>query len=177
MLVTIITDASHCNDTGAAGYGYWVVCDRGRESGGGVITARVADSTQAEMMAVCNGLWIGLNCGMVRPGDSVLLQTDCLSAVQIFQGQGKTPKDALLRIKQYILDLACKHDLRLRFRWVPGHTRGETSRTHVNNICDEYAKKYMRRQRTHFRLMDVKALITKGDANGRRAASCPDATQ
>lgn len=35
MLVTIVSDASFCVDTGAAGYGIWIACDRGKLKLGG----------------------------------------------------------------------------------------------------------------------------------------------
>lgn len=35
MKVTIIADASHCGNTGATGYGFWIASDRGKRNGGG----------------------------------------------------------------------------------------------------------------------------------------------
>lgn len=156
MLVTIITDASFCSETNAAGYGYWIVCERGRKSGGGPVKSRVPCSMIAEMMACCNGLWIALSNGLVTRGDTVLIQTDCQPAIDLFLKTGKSYDKNKLEVLDYMAKIVQENELEVKYRHVKGHTDGSTPRTYVNNVCDKAAKKYMRLMRTHFRVETLK---------------------
>lgn len=160
MNVTIISDASWCPNTKAGGYGYWIACQRGRKAGGGVIRRRVTSSQSAEMMAVVNGVWHGLNDGYVLSGDVLLIQTDCLNAIDLFRrGAGRTPEER--EVIQFFHELLDGNALEVSFRHVRGHTNGDTPRTYVNNVCDKTAKKHMRKMRTHLRLDEIRQLITQ----------------
>ena len=164
MLVTIITDASYCAETKAAGYGYWVVCDRGRKAGGGVIKRRVQTSVHSEMMACCNGLWIACMNGLVMRGDTVLIQTDCQPAILGLRDVRPSKCKHQQEIVAYFQKLCQDNELEVRFKHVPGHTAGDDSRTYVNNVCDEQAKKHMRQMRNHWRCQDLKKGIRDGKA-------------
>lgn len=181
MLVTIITDASYCDDTKAAGYGYWIVCDRGRKYGGGVIKRRVRTSVHSEMMACCNGLWIACMNGLVLHGDTVLIQTDCQPAINGLRQLHPTSCPDQKEIVDYFLKLCGDNEIEVRFKHVPGHTTGDTARTYVNNICDEQAKKHMRQMRQHWRCENLKKAIKDGkprsEDSAKRAVRQPDAAR
>src|SRR5699024_8807393 len=68
MRVTIISDASFCPNTKAAGYGGWVVCNRGNNANGGPLRG-APDSGAAETMAICNIIWEGMKAKLIHPGD------------------------------------------------------------------------------------------------------------
>ena len=88
MNVTIFADASYCNELRVGGYGFWVACERGKKAGGGRLrTNDVSSSTVAEMMALANALHCAIVHGLVLDNDIVLLQTDCMAAIDAFEGR------------------------------------------------------------------------------------------
>lgn len=112
------------------------------------------------MMAVVNGVWHGLNNGYILSGDVLLVQTDCLNAIDLFKrGAGRTVEER--EVIEFFHKLLDDNALKASFRHVRGHTCGDTPRTYVNNVCDKTAKKYMRRMRTHLRLDDIRKLLKK----------------
>ncbi len=151
MRVTIIADASHCGQTGAGGYGYWIASERGKQGGGGQIKDPVDGSGAAEMIALINALHIALKTGLVVQGDHVLLQTDCQSAIGAFQGQRFTLTKDEKRAKSTFFDLKRVHGFTFSFRHVKGHTSRPEARYVTNNLCDARAKAGMRLARARLR--------------------------
>lgn len=151
MRVTIIADASFCPDTHAAGYGFWIACDRGKRGGSGAVKTRVANNIAAEMIALVNGLYTACRYGLVAKHDEVLLQTDCLAAIDAFAGNRGRISQEEIELVQYLERLKTEQKLTIQFRHVKGHTDGSTPRLYINNMCDELARKSMRRARGKFR--------------------------
>ena len=151
MRVTIIADASHDPETKAAGYGFWIASQRGKKGGHGAFKERVVNNIAAEMMALLNGLYEACKLGLVQPNDAVLLQTDCMSAIDAFEGRRKriTPQEQ--ELVTYFKHLRSTMNINTDFRHVKGHTAGMDSRSFVNNKCDELAGLAMRRARHYFR--------------------------
>lgn len=147
MLVTIIADASYCHETGAAGYGYWVVCGRGRHIGSGSMKTPVANNNSAEMMALANALHQALGLQLIQPKDHVLLQSDCQAAIGGFIGNRHNITQEELGVAAYLKALVAKAGVTVSFRHVKGHTKGKTPRTWVNNNCDALAGLAMREAR------------------------------
>lgn len=144
--ITIIADASYCSETKAAGYGAWVAGSNGKKGFEGPLN-RPRDNNVAETMAIANALWHGVNSGLLKPGSNVLIQSDSETAIKVLEGI-KPPKcqqykDAL----NYVRGLAGRYGLTLRYKHVPGHTRGADSRTRAQNHCDVAAKRQMLKQR------------------------------
>jgi ribonuclease HI len=147
MRVTIIADASHCPDTRAAGYGFWVASERGKRGGGGSMRGTVDSSSAAEMMACVNALFHGCFMGLVQPGDHVLVQTDCIAAIQAFEGQRNSlTKDEREAVRSF-RSLRKEKSVSVSFRHVKGHTKRTEARYVTNNLCDKRAKEGMRRSR------------------------------
>ena len=46
MLVTLMTDASHCQQTGAAGFGFWCVSNRGKLAGGKTLSGKIKEKAK-----------------------------------------------------------------------------------------------------------------------------------
>jgi ribonuclease HI len=92
MRVTIIADASFCPNTNVAGYGYWIATERGKQGGGGEMKGRVEGNIAAEMQAVANALHIALRLTLVQQKDEVLIQTDCMAAIDAFEGKPRNGK-------------------------------------------------------------------------------------
>lgn len=151
MRVTIIADASFCPDTNAAGYGYWIACDRGKTGGGDEMKGRVPSSMVAEMQAVVNALYVAARLSLVQQGDSVLIQTDCLAAIDTFEGRREFLNGNEIEVLKAMSHVRSKLELTILFRHVKGHTRNREARFVTNNLCDERAKTAMRRARARFR--------------------------
>lgn len=144
MRVTVIADASHCPNTGAAGYGYWAVSERGRRGGGGPIKDPINNSTAAEMAALVNGLFFACMSGIAQAGDHVLLQTDCTGAIGALESKRKElSKDERLA-KQRFFEVKKEFGVTVSFRHVKGHTNRTEARYVTNNLCDQRAKAGMR---------------------------------
>lgn len=154
MLVTILTDASRCPDTGASGYGYWIASGRGKRPGGNAMGVTPCITT-AEMMAIANALTVAVKAGLVQDGDDVLIQSDSTAATDTLQGRhsrhvcGTTEK--MIEIKEYVRRFARDHHLNLEYRHVKAHTGRPEARFRANHHCDARAKTHMRRVRKELR--------------------------
>jgi ribonuclease HI len=149
--VTIIADASWCPDTHAAGYAFWIASDRGKRGGSGAYKDRVVSSAVAEMMAVVNGLYTACKDGYVEEGDAVLLQTDCMRAIDMFHRRPIGMSEFEKPVVDYFEKLVKEVKITVQFRHVKGHTDGKQPRLYINNKCDEFAKRAMRTARAQFR--------------------------
>lgn len=168
MHVTILADASHCPTTKAAGYGFWIASGRGKWAGHGALRGRIATSTQAEMMAVVNALHTAIVRQLVAQEDVVLMQIDCLAAIDSFNRARQLLEEEVKVVDHY--DKLCKaHRLVVMFRHVKAHTGKGGSRFVSNSHCDKSAKKEMRRQRGRFICEDaLKLLRGENETNARR---------
>lgn len=149
MLVTIIADASYCPNYNVAGYGYWIVCDRGSDGGGGPLGKgnKVENSTVAEMMAIVKALYKACQSGLVQVQDVVLIQSDCVPALDAFTFKrlklSEMEQEIVSRLNQVMLQFS----LTLRYKHVKGHTNIKQARYITNNLCDERAKVEMKKLR------------------------------
>ena len=149
MRVTIIADASHCPDTCAAGYGYWIASERGKLGGGGAMKGRVDTSGAAEMLAICNALFIAVEKKLVETGDIVLIQTDCVSAIRAFDGSRNGLTCDEKKAFEHLHGLVAKAQIRVTYRHVKGHTSRPGARYITNKLCDQRAKAGMRSARAY----------------------------
>jgi ribonuclease HI len=144
MRVTIIADASHCSDTGAAGYGYWIATERGKHGGGGFIRQKVSGSIAAEMMAIINAVAVAAKRELLQKGDHALLQTDCQGAIDSFTGLRKRLTQHEKDAKELFFELKRGTGFTFSFRHVKGHTSRPEARFVTNNLCDKRAKDGLR---------------------------------
>lgn len=151
MRVTIIADASHCPDTGAGGYGFWIASERGKGPGGGPLTGKVDSSGAAEMLALCNALAAGLRHGLIADGDVVLMQTDCQSAILAFSGARTQLSADERKASRFLSEERRKHNLSISFRHVKGHTRRGEARYTTNRLCDQRAREGMLKSRAELK--------------------------
>lgn len=149
MRVTIIVDASYCSSSRAAGFGYWIASERGKMGGGGSMRIPVENSTAAEMLAVCNSLHVARNSDLIQPGDHILIQTDCVAAIEglktDFHRQLKVEQEKEAR--RFLMRFRREHQLTLSFRHVKGHSGRREARYVTNHLCDKRAKAGMRKAR------------------------------
>lgn len=156
MRHTIIADASFDLDTGAGGYAYWVASERGKFGNSGQFKEPTTSNVAAEMMALVVGLYAAIKNGIVQDRDEVLLQTDCFSAIQGFQGTRVVRNEEEKKAVKVLTDYVERFNIHLRFRHVKGHTQGLDARTKTNNLCDERARAEMRKMRHSLKLQKLK---------------------
>lgn len=157
MNVTIFADASYCSELRVGGYGFWIACERGKKSGGGRLrTADVSSSTVAEMMALANALHCAIASKLVLDYDIVLLQTDCMAAIDAFEGRRTRLIQQELQIIAFMRGLIEKGRLKLTYRHVKGHTGNGDRRSVTNHLCDKRAKKGLHAARTAKRLAIIR---------------------
>lgn len=111
----------------------------------------VANSTAAEMQAVCNALFIALRRGLVQPGDRLLIQTDCVAAIQAFEGQRRVSVPHEREAVRYFHSLRLEQSLGVSFKHVKGHSGRQEARFVTNHLCDKRARQGMRQARATMR--------------------------
>lgn len=134
MKATVITDASYCPETGAAGWAAWLAFDDGRRMKCfAAFKTYIKNSTVAEIRAACNGLHIAFGKGATN----ILLQTDNLRTVELALSGG--------------LPIKIPEGVTIHARHVKGHTTRTEPRFFVNRWCDRMAKKCMKKKRSILR--------------------------
>lgn len=143
MKATVITDASFCPQTKAAGWAAWVRIDNQGEPicRYGSFKQPVSSARDAEMLAAINGVFIAMKEGATQ----VLVQTDCLAVVHMFQGV--TVQKSIRNAFACAMSKAGIAGIRVSAKHVRGHTNDPASRSWVNRWCDEHAGKQMRANR------------------------------
>lgn len=130
---TVNCDASFCPNTRAAGWAVWAAIDGGvKVKMSGKFKRRPKNATDAEYLAMCNGIWIALQHDVTH----ILVQGDCKAALRRVD----------LRSKEVSMMLEGTGVV-LKTKWVKAHKRTDTARHWVNGWCDKQAKIHMREQR------------------------------
>ena len=140
---TVITDASFCHETRAAGWAAYVRVDTMANPVrmSAAFKSPLVNSAEAELLAAVNGLWLATQ----RGADQLLLQTDCIAVVTIVNGRSRK---GLLRLKFAAACEAAGLDPEIiTARHVKGHSGVLDARSHVNRWCDRHARAAMRHQR------------------------------
>lgn len=119
----------------------------------------VANNIIAEMQAVANSLHSALKRGLVCSGDEVLLQTDCIPAIDAFESKRKKLIADEHEVLSVVQNLQERFNLTLTFRHVRGHTAHQGARYVTNNLCDKRAKAAMRQARHRVRIQNLKEIL------------------
>lgn len=164
MHVTILADASHCPDTKAGGYGYWIASARGKKGGSGVLNGAITSSTLAEIMAIANAIYCAIKINLVQGNDVILVQTDCESAIFALTLKRKGSAEEK-KVVEYIQKMVKLLSLKIEYKHVKGHTNSSEARFAANNACDRAARKAMRRARDRIRCEQLKQILEKADQN------------
>lgn len=149
MLITVMSDASFCPTTKAAGYGYWIACDRGKIAGSGAFRVDVPSSGVAELLAAVNAIDRACKEGLVEKGDMILVQSDCLSAVKAFSfGRNRNSFcDLAWQGMLHVFNLRREIGFKLKGKHVKGHSANISSRFASNNLCDQKAYEAMQKDK------------------------------
>lgn len=142
MIVTVMSDASRCPETGISGYGYWIASDRGKKGGGGAFKSNRVDSIElAEIKAAVNAVFVAIRDGLLLSGDFLILQIDSMIAISALKRKKHHSENGQRAIDLFV-DLT--KGIRVSVRHVKAHTTRKGSRYKANGHCDQIAKNYMR---------------------------------
>lgn len=157
MRVTVIVDASYCDKSGAGGYGAWIACSRDRKPYGGPVVG-APNSGAAETMAICNALWHGLKDKLIQAGDEILVQTDCMTAIKVYE-EGKWRHEKEGEAFAWLQDVSRQFNIEVTFRHVKGHSNNQDQRSKAQGHCDSRAREAMQLERSKCYLAKEKARI------------------
>lgn len=155
--VTIFSDAARCQ-RGCAAWGGWIKAnDHPSVLVGGEIEEIGIYSTEAEMRALANTLFVAQAKGFLKAGAAVMVQSDCVAVLAWIRkaheptmdrpaadglavGASRARKDSAgLTV---FCDIAKRYGLLIITRHVKGHQEGD-GRFWVNRQCDALAKKHL----------------------------------
>lgn len=147
MLVTINTDASFDWDLKIGAFAYWIRCDTGKLFSRGPFKCTVADSSEAEFMAVVKAIHRLANSKW-KNIEKIIINTDCLVIIKYMkEREGERSKSKLNKRLMPVLDIykslinveRLKH-ADIEFRHVKAHVKTDDARTWANAWCDKSAK-------------------------------------
>lgn len=119
----------------------------------------VINNVVAEMMVIANSLHQGLKLGLIMPQDEVLLQTDCIPAIDAFSGRRAKLISDEHDVVTVLKGMQERFELQLEFRHVKGHSGRQEARYVTNKLCDKRAKDAMRKARHKVRIEQLKELL------------------
>lgn len=160
LIVTLVTDASFCPSTRAAGWAAWAKSDRGFVKKCGIISKPLGNNNEAEFCAIANGLFIALQSTVCMPGDLVILQTDSHFAYHRLSGKkwaqavsSKKVQPVHDSAKSVFQEMIKRHNLRLEVRQIKGHTAHHTREPHdhVMSWADKASRSRMSEMRREIR--------------------------
>lgn len=129
---TVLTDASWCPDSRAAGWAAWLVCDGNRYKQYGAFKAKCQNAGEAEIKAILNGLSLAK-----KHFDPVHYHvvSDCQHALRTLP----------IATNQWGAKLReIVGSARVTFAHVKAHNGTPDKRSYVNAWCDRNARKAMR---------------------------------
>lgn len=159
----MFVDASWHPETKAAGWGAWMVSDawpRGQFDEGEIILKKrkCHSATVAEMAGIGLAVWNAHRRGDLEPVTELMIQCDCLAALQYIRCGLNAEQGKGLRISPLMWGSIIVGDIietlkivlegkRIIVKHVKGHQESNTGRAWVNNQCDAAAKRNMRSMR------------------------------
>lgn len=154
-MITVITDASYCPDTKAGGWAAWCVRDGHRLKVSGQLEMLTQNSTEAELLAMLQGIRRALKFYAPPLRTYLLIQSDNTGALKKL-GQPGQPGSAYDLAHQHYCKIMEEFSPFLKTRHVKGHSDSRKgARYYVNNWADKEAKKHMREMRMQQRLKYV----------------------
>lgn len=152
-VVTIFTDASFDPRNRAAGWSAWVKFGPALDQTVrlfGPVKDDPCSALGAELAAIANVLHAAARSLRLGADDLVILQTDCLTAIDVIEGRSRRPlrRKFVAACKGNIDQTLQAHGFRLDLRHVKAHQGGHDRRSWVNEWCDTAAKTQMRRKRS-----------------------------
>lgn len=97
------------------------------------------DTTKAEISAILNALSYVVKSYYLRTADKFVVNTDSKNAVELLT---LNRLDKYPELKKVYRGLKKKIRKPINFKWVPGHSNGDSPRKWVNNYIDEMIRKH-----------------------------------
>jgi ribonuclease HI len=142
MLITLFTDASHCDRTLLASYAAWMKVNGQTHRRAAMLRGRVPTSNTAELRALVNGIFIALHSIQPPPGSRIIAQTDSQTAIDILTRPNASEPEAKLLAKKLATT-----EIEIEYRHVNGHRGNVTPRNAVNTWCDVECRRLLREAR------------------------------
>lgn len=152
MRGTVLTDASFDHSNGAGGWAAWVRLDDLPlpVKGHGTFKTPPVNSTEAEVMAALNGLWLA----SARGGRDLLIRSDCMAVQDLVKGKVKA--EYLNQIWANALNSPWAVGVRIRSQHVKAHGDHNRSKAAwVNNWADVHARKGLHASRKGRKLLRI----------------------
>lgn len=152
MIITINTDASFNLKAQVGTYAFSIVSNLGRIYGAGPIKKKVQDPTEAEMKCIVNALaMVKRNTQLVHKSNRIIINTDCLNAIHIFnQAKKKINKYNLSKpnyqhARDSFFKIRKELGMVIELRHVKGHSGVQDKRSMANDFLDQACKEEMRK--------------------------------
>lgn len=97
------------------------------------------DTTKAEISAILNALSYVAKSDYLRTADKFVVNTDSKNAVELLT---LNRLDKYPELKKVYRNLKKKIRKPINFKWVPGHSNGDSPRKWVNNYIDEMIRQH-----------------------------------
>ena len=163
-IVTVFADASFDHEYGIGAYAFWIKGPDGlKVEKSGVLRDEIGASSEAETLALANGIIIAARAMAGRPnGIRIVCASDCLHAIRALDPHGEPPSMRANEVKarRLVTELVADKTVEVRLRHVRGHQKGGGPRGWVNNWCDTQARAEMekaRGQRVAYRMKRIAA--------------------
>jgi ribonuclease HI len=132
-----------------AAYAFWLRSDDGRLTEYKVCPAEVCDINQAEIYAICQGMFMAMKKwpdtkGFYITSDSRHALRRLEKAPATLTKKGKPVHDVEQRLKKKFDSMVAEYKVELIFRWVRGHGGGHSTPSWLNEWCDSAGRKAFR---------------------------------
>ena len=97
------------------------------------------DTTKAEISAILNALSYVCKSHYLRTADKFVVNTDSQNAVDLLTLERL---DKYPELKKVYRNIKKKIRKPITFKWVPGHSNGDSPRKWVNNYIDDMIRKH-----------------------------------
>lgn len=147
--ITIYTDASFDQSLEVGGWASWIKTE-GCENilCGGIIKSRISNSTEAELCAIANGVYVAMRKRGAGLGDLLIVVTDSLNAQLLLQDKRRNISSIERKIYNQIMTWRLNCGWSLKVNKVKAHNgQRDGKRSYVNNLVDQTAKSYLQQAR------------------------------
>lgn len=159
-LLTVFADASYTWEDKCAGYAFWARGDSEKCQGSAGITWDVENISEAETIALAEGIFAALERIPLNYGGGIIAQSDSIDALNVYQElghgiQAKTsdrkitrytkPNEIQIAFTQRVIDRARQNGSMIFLKHVKAHSGIDVARSRVNAWCDSQAKMERRR--------------------------------
>lgn len=133
---TVNTDAGF--KEGIAVYGYWIRSNNVRKIGSNRFKTPKTDPNDAELAAILTALLVVINDPYLASADQVVVNSDSKNAIRALS-KNMIEEDSVYYEEWQNIRSKLK---KIHFKWVKGHSKGNTAREWVNNFIDKDIRKH-----------------------------------